>query len=35
MICIPFIPGVGSISRRVPVYRLMWKEHYRTQKSVP
>jgi hypothetical protein len=29
-ICIPFIPGIRSIPRRVPLYRLIWREHYRS-----
>ncbi len=29
---IPFIPGVRSIPRLVPVYRLIWREHYRDQR---
>jgi hypothetical protein len=29
LICIPFIPGVRSIPRRIPLYRLIWREHYR------
>ncbi|HXE46314.1 MAG TPA: hypothetical protein VN635_14120 [Conexibacter sp.] len=28
-ICIPFIPGVRDIPRRIPLYRLIWREHYR------
>jgi hypothetical protein len=28
-ICIPFIPGIRGIPRRIPVYRLIWREHYR------
>jgi len=28
-ICIPFIPGVRSLPRRIPIYRLIWREHYR------
>jgi hypothetical protein len=31
-ICIPFLPGVRSLPRRVPVYRLIWREHYRRQR---
>jgi hypothetical protein len=30
-ICIPFIPGVRSLPRRLPIYRLIWKEHYREE----
>jgi hypothetical protein len=33
-ICIPFIPGVRSLPRRIPVYKLIWKEHYRSQQSL-
>ncbi len=29
-ICIPFIPGVRDIPRAVPLYRLIWREHYRS-----
>jgi hypothetical protein len=32
-ICIPFIPGVRDLPRRIPIYKLIWKEHYRAQKS--
>ncbi|HEY7893034.1 MAG TPA: hypothetical protein VIC05_12565 [Solirubrobacteraceae bacterium] len=27
-VCIPFIPGVRSIPRWIPVHRLIWREHY-------
>ncbi len=30
-ICIPFIPGVRDIPRRIPIYKLIWREHYRSQ----
>jgi hypothetical protein len=30
-ILIPFIPGVRDLPRRIPVYKLIWREHYRTQ----
>jgi len=26
---IPFIPGVRSIPRLIPVYRLIWRDYYR------
>ncbi len=29
-ICIPFIPGLRSVPRHLRVYRLIWREHYRT-----
>jgi hypothetical protein len=30
-VLVPFIPGVRSIPRYVPVYRLIWRDHYRRQ----
>lgn len=30
LILVPFIPGLRSIPRKVPVYRLIWREYYRT-----
>ncbi|HWX96086.1 MAG TPA: hypothetical protein VNZ01_04465 [Solirubrobacteraceae bacterium] len=32
-ICIPFIPGVRSLPRRIPIYRLIWREHYREHQA--
>ncbi len=32
-ICIPFIPGISSIPRWIPIYRLIWREHYRSTPS--
>jgi len=32
-VCIPFIPGVRSIPRWIPLHRLIWREHYRAQAS--
>jgi hypothetical protein len=31
LLFLPFIPGLRSIPRVVPVYRLIWREHYRKQ----
>ncbi len=31
-ICIPFLPGVRSIPRWLPIYRLIWREHYRASR---
>ncbi len=28
-ICIPFIPGINVLPRKIPIYKLIWKEHYR------
>ncbi len=32
-ICIPLLPGIRDLPRRIPIYRLIWKEHYRAQGS--
>ena len=32
-ILIPFIPGLRDIPRWVPVYRLIWREHYRSLRT--
>ena len=29
-ILIPFIPGVRDLPRRIPIYKLIWRDHYRT-----
>ena len=28
MILVPFIPGVREVPRRIPIYKLIWREHY-------
>jgi hypothetical protein len=33
-ICIPFIPGINILPRKIPIHKLIWKEHYRAQGSV-
>jgi hypothetical protein len=33
-ICIPFIPVINRIPRWVPLHKLIWREHYRSQQSV-
>ena len=30
---VPFIPGLRSLPRKVKIYRLIWKEHYRSLES--
>jgi hypothetical protein len=30
-ICIPFIPVVNRIPRWIPIYKLIWREHYRSR----
>ncbi len=32
-ICIPFIPIINRIPRWIPVYKLIWREHYRAPQS--
>jgi hypothetical protein len=32
-ILIPFIPGVRDLPRRIPIYKLIWREHYRAPAS--
>jgi hypothetical protein len=28
-VLIPFLPGVRSLPRRIPIYKLIWRQHYR------
>ncbi len=30
LICIPFLPGIRDLPRRIPIYKLIWREHYRS-----
>jgi hypothetical protein len=30
LMLVPFIPGLRSIPRRLPIYRLIWRDYYRT-----
>ena len=32
-ILVPFIPGVRSIPRYIPIYRLVWRDHYRHEQG--
>jgi hypothetical protein len=32
-ICIPFLPGIRSLPRKIPIYKLIWREHYDAQQS--
>ena len=34
LICVPFIPGVRSIPRWIPVHRLIWRSYYRDSATV-
>ncbi len=31
LLLVPFIPGVRSIPLKIPVYKLVWRDYYRTQ----
>jgi hypothetical protein len=33
LILVPFIPGIRSLPRHIPIYRLIWREHYRAQRG--
>jgi hypothetical protein len=33
LILVPFIPGVRSIPRLIPVHRLIWRDYYRQQRA--
>lgn len=30
-VLVPFLPGIRSIPRKVPIYKLIWREHYRRE----
>jgi hypothetical protein len=30
LILIPFLPGIRDLPRRIPIYKLIWREHCRT-----
>jgi hypothetical protein len=30
LVLIPFIPGIRDIPRRIPLYRVIWRNHYRS-----
>jgi hypothetical protein len=34
-VLVPFIPGVRDIPRRIPLYKLIWRDHYRTLTTPP
>jgi hypothetical protein len=35
LVFVPLIPGLRSIPRVVPVYRLIWRDHYRSVEASP
>lgn len=30
LILVPFLPGIRDLPRRIPIYKLIWREHYRS-----
>jgi len=32
-ILVPFLPGLRDLPRRIPIYKLIWREHYRTLRA--
>jgi len=34
LLCIPFLPVINELPRRIPIYRLIWREHYRATGAV-
>ena len=28
-ILVPVLPGVNDLPRKIPIYRLIWRDHYR------
>jgi hypothetical protein len=30
LILVPFLPGIRELPRRIPIYKLIWRPHYRT-----
>ena len=33
LLLVPFIPGVRSIPRLIPIHRLIWRDYYRRTKK--
>jgi hypothetical protein len=34
-VLVPFLPGVRSLPRHIPIYKLIWREHYRSTAVAP
>ena len=30
LVLVPFLPGIRDLPRRIPIYKLIWREHYRS-----
>ncbi len=35
LVCIPFLPGIRDIPRKVPIYKAIWRDHYRSLRAEP
>ena len=35
LLLVPFIPGLRDIPRRIPIYKLIWRDHYRDRPQPP
>ncbi|MGZ4178623.1 MAG: hypothetical protein ACXVUX_20620 [Solirubrobacteraceae bacterium] len=33
LVLVPFLPGIRSLPRYIPIYKLIWREHYRSAQS--
>jgi hypothetical protein len=29
-VLVPFLPGINALPRVIPIYRLIWRDHYRS-----
>jgi hypothetical protein len=34
-VLVPFLPGVRTLPRHIPIYKLIWREHYRAEAAAP
>ena len=35
LVALPFIPGLRDLPRRIPIYKLIWRDHYRELGAPP
>lgn len=33
LVLVPFLPGIRDLPRRIPIYKQIWREHYREQRA--
>lgn len=33
LICVPFIPGLRDVPKRIGIYKLVWRDYYRSQRG--